>query len=394
MRYLSSFAAAVIVLLAALFAPAAAAPPQPEGSNLVLNGGAEEAQNGEPAGWDKAWIPAPGLTLARDTRQAKSGKASFLVQNSHDFTEPVANNWRQDLKRVPDDGAHLQITAFMKTSLVEDAANICLQCWDEGSRNMLGFASTNVLKGDNDWTEVRSDRVRVPRGTKVITVRAALRGKGKVWFDDIAVKLVAGENASSEPTSRISPPLSPEALDQDLLRRIEGKVIEVLPIERDQMVLAYLPDWAHGRVDNIAVANNDGGVRTLLAWPAIDPKHAEHRFMLALYARQVVQKGQPGPTAAYEVLDDWDEQTAWKSQPKTADQPAAQFPFENSKGWRLFDVTDLAAAQLRAQKPSHGVLLRFKEEDRTSDNWSGYAFVSREGDGEWADKRPLLLVVQ
>ena len=47
-------------------------------------------------------------------------------------------------------------------------------------------------------------------------------------------------------------------------------------------------------------------------------------------------------------------------------------------------------------RKSHGVILRFAEEDRSGKerNWSGYAFVSREGIGEWEEFRPRLLVVE
>jgi hypothetical protein len=391
MRRFSTFTAAALLLIcgSAFLSRAATA----ADVNLLVNGGAEDAQNEAPAGWERAWIPAPGLSLARDTSQAKSGKASFVIENRHDYAEPVANNWRQDLATVPDVGANLQISGWMKTSGVEDAANVCLQCWDEGSVNMLAFGSTEMLKGDHDWTEVHSSRIRVPRGTNVVTVRAAMRGKGKVWFDDIVVKRMPAENTSVAPGTPVAPTsrVSADSLDPELLRRVDGKVVDVIPIDRDQMVLAYLPDWAHGRVDNIAVANNDGGVRTLLAWPDVNSTRSERRFLLALYARQAVHKGKAGEIGAYEVLDDWDEQTSWKRQPRTAQKPSAKFAFDDAKGWRVFDITAVAAIPLREHRPGHGVMLRFEQEDRDSDSWSGYAFVSREGnDG----KQPLLLVVR
>ena len=382
MRYLPALAATVLILVASTFAPAAEA----ERENLVKNGGAEQVEKNLPAGWDMACVRAQGLTLSRDTNEHKSGAASFLIDNRHTYDQPVANNWRQEIKPVPDVGATLRIRAFMKSAGVEDGCNVCVQCWDAGYKNMLAFGSTQPLKGDNDWTAVQSEPIRVPRGTKAVVVRAALGGKGKVWFDDIEVRPVPASGAASEPAR----PISLATLDPELIKRVDGKVIEVLPVDRDQMILAYLPDWAHGRVDNIAVANNDGGVRTLLGWPAIDSKYADSRLLLALYAREAVNKGDAGAIGAYEVLDDWDEQTSWKTQPKTAEQPAAEFKFENVKGWQLFDVTKIA----RAKTPSHGVMLRFEDEKQTSDTWSGYAFVSREGDGQWADKQPLLLIAQ
>jgi hypothetical protein len=232
---------------------------------------------------------------------------------------------------------------------------------------------------------MESKPIVVPKGTKLLTVRAALTGQGKVWFDEIAVKEV-----HSEPTTHASA----DTLDRELLGKIDGKVLQVLPIDRDQMVLAYLPDWAHGQVDNIAVANNEGGVRTLIGWPPIDPKLIDNKFLLALYARETVSNGEAGPIGAYEVLEDWNEATSWAKQPKTADQPSTEFQFENAKGWHVFDVTKLATAQAKPKAPAHGVMLRFKDEKQTSETWSGYAFVSREGNGEWEARQPLLLIVK
>src|SRR5207237_2551680 len=138
-----------------------------------------------------------------------------------------------------------------------------------------------------------------------------------------AAALVPSAVAAVGPVTVPSP--SPEAaapaaiasasLDKELLAKVQGEVVAAIPVERDQMILAYLPDWAHGRVDNIAVANNDGGVRTLLAWaPVADAKGADRKFLLALYARESVSKGDAGAIAAYEVLEEWDEQTSWSKQ--------------------------------------------------------------------------------
>jgi hypothetical protein len=400
MRHLPALAATLVILAATT--PATRGAPAPalalapvvgrESPNLVINGGAEEVENGQLANWDMATATRDAaLKLGRDTHDAKAGKASFFIENRHHDDKPVANNWRQELRTPPAAmiGKTLQISAAIKTAGAADGANVCLQCWDAGYKTMLGFASTRVVKGDADWTAVQSTRIVVPKGTHAIVVRAALGNMGKAWFDDIVVRELP---PATRPTTG-----GADLADAELLARVKGKVLEVVPVDRDQMVLCYLPEWSHGRVDNLAVANNDGGVRTLIAWPAIATKHRadDCRILLALYARETVQHGQPpGAISVYEILDDWDEQTSWTKQPRTTDKPAAEFPFENSKGWHVFDITKLAASQRPADKPSHGVMLRFATEDRTADTWSGYAFVSREGDGEWAGKQPVILVMK
>ena len=52
--------------------------------------------------------------------------------------------------------------------------------------------------------------------------------------------------------------------------------------------------------------------------------------------------------------------------------------------------------QAKLDRPGHGVMLRFLEEDRSGEkhNWSGYQLVSREGEGKWAPKRPAMVVVE
>lgn len=66
------------------------------------------------------------------------------------------------------------------------------------------------------------------------------------------------------------------------------------------------------------------------------------------------------------------------------------------EGWKLFDVTPIVQAQLKAGRKGNGVMLRFLSEDWSGEkkNWSGYAFVSREGAGDWANRTPRLLVVK
>ena len=58
-------------------------------------------------------------------------------------------------------------------------------------------------------------------------------------------------------------------------------------------------------------------------------------------------------------------------------------------------ITTLVRDQAKAGRTGHGVLLRFLSEDfNNGPPWSGYDLVSREGAGEWASRRPVLLVVK
>jgi hypothetical protein len=99
---------------------------------------------------------------------------------------------------------------------------------------------------------------------------------------------------------------------------------------------------------------------------------------------------------ACEVLERWNEQTSWKTKPRYDPEPFATYKFETGEGWKLFDVTPVVRARAKARRQGHGILLRFLSEDASGakGTLSQYSFVSREGDGEWAGRRPVLLVAK
>lgn len=163
------------------------------------------------------------------------------------------------------------------------------------------------------------------------------------------------------------------------------------------MILAYLPNQNVGHVDNFGLANNGGGVRMLITWdriPADVARSPENRFVLALYSRKTTSHPPAGKVLAFELIDDWRELNSWRIQPRYNPEPFASYPFEPGDGWKLFDVTPMVRDQAKEDRKDHGILLRFLSEDSSELELSGYDVVSREGAGEWAGRRPVLLVVQ
>ena len=58
-------------------------------------------------------------------------------------------------------------------------------------------------------------------------------------------------------------------------------------------------------MDNIGIGNNDGGVRTLIDWPAIPADEAaspERQFLIALYSRKTISHPPASPIHAFEIL--------------------------------------------------------------------------------------------
>ena len=360
-------------------------------TNLLLNPGAEQGKNDMPSIWFRAAIPADGLQIYRATGHAHSGNASLAIANTHKYDEIVCNNWAQVLQSVPGE-VTIRLSAYIKTENA-DAANVCVQCWGPGKKpDMLAFASTPVVRGDQDWILLHSQPVAVPLETTSIYVRAALTGLGKVWFDDLSIAIVGAPTKVSNNEQWVS------VANAQLTKITKGKIVRTLALTKDCMILKYLPRWAHGNVDNIAVANNDGGVRTLLAWPQISQEDASdpnRHFIMAMYSRQTTFKPPAGAIAAYEILKDWPERTSWQTQPTTAGKPIAEFKFVPGNDWKLFDITALIKDQSGTGRECYGLMLRFAQEDRSGreGNWSGYGFVARESIGQWLSYRPRLLVV-
>jgi len=247
---------------------------------------------------------------------------------------------------------------------------------------MVGYTSTPVFRGTHGWTFVQAPDMVVPPSTAKLVVRAALTGKGEAYFDDLALQIIGD---------------SPHG-DGELKAQVKGRIVETLPVTRDCMILAYIPQWNHGNVDNIAVANNDGGVRTLLAWQEPTPQQLSRpnlRFLLAMYVRDSHTPDKPRSLQMHDILDDWNERTSWEKRPLFASEPAARFEITATNGWNFFDVTALLQKHAKGPKPTFGVVLRFADESSDADKstYSSYQFVSREGIGPWESRRPVLLVV-
>ena len=208
-----------------------------------------------------------------------------------------------------------------------------------------------------------------------------------------AVRVHARQKPAKARPEKPSTPASAKAEEVDLAAVVDGKIVRTAEVAKDCMVLSYLPDWAFGDVDNIALANNGGGVRTLVDWPdvpAAEAKDPDRKFYLAFYSRKTTAEPKPGSIVAFELTKDWPERSSWKTRPGYEPEPVLTAKFEPGEGWKAFDVTSVI--RNREGKSGEGLMLRFLSEDRG--DWSGYAFVSREGEGEWVNRRPRLVVVE
>ena len=119
----------------------------------------------------------------------------------------------------------------------------------------------------------------------VIMMAVGLVGAGTalVAQGSAAAHLPLGVNGLQQP--------QPAMVDPDLMKIVPGPIVRAIPVSKDCMVLAYLPDWNFGNVDNIGIGNNDGGVLDLIHWPTIaseEAASAERQFLIALYSRKTI----------------------------------------------------------------------------------------------------------
>lgn len=154
-------------------------------ANLLRNAGFENGANGQPDEWRGFVAPADGAEAVWDEAVHRSGKRSAMLHIETPYAEEVYNNWYQHIAVIPV-AKQLNLSGYIRSKDVTDAA-LWVQCWREGSQEVLRFATTSVghsVSGTVDWTHVRTSIVPPPE-TSFLTVRCIIAGKGTAWFDDL-----------------------------------------------------------------------------------------------------------------------------------------------------------------------------------------------------------------
>jgi hypothetical protein len=183
-------AALLAVLASPILAPAQATRPKAaakkdEPRNYLANPGAEKGRADQADAWGAIVVPPDGKhrgTRAAQAQAAHSGKASLAgeVAGGDGFVQ-----WVQQVKDVPRD-TPLRLSGYIKSE-GDVEAHIMIQAFGPDSGPPLAITGTEPLKGRHDWTLSRSDAITIPRDAKSVIVRLVLSGKGKAWFDDIAL---------------------------------------------------------------------------------------------------------------------------------------------------------------------------------------------------------------
>ncbi len=185
------------------------------------------------------------------------------------------------------------------------------------------------------------------------------------------------------------------SFDLQLGSVVSGRIVGIVPINKDSSV--HRPDLLGDYKGHTGLYNSRGGARVCLNWTAIPPdlktNQPNGRYLLALYAKDSNIRYSAGSIETHALLDDWIDNPALEESPQFASEPFASFSPVKDEGWKLFDITPYFDSRATNEATHHGVMLKFAREDHPSDDLSGYTFLSSEAEGDWANKRPLLLIV-
>ena len=172
------FLAGSVVLWVAGFLPAGA-----DEANLVQNPGFEESgPSGLPAQWS-----GPANVYSRDTAVKHSGEASLKFVNGN------PDNYVLCTQSVPlEKGQIYEVSAWVKTEKIsgeDSGATICVECSDAQGK-YLGGQYPKGVKGDSDWTLIKSVTPRVPENAGRCTISCYVRQgmTGTAWWDDISLR--------------------------------------------------------------------------------------------------------------------------------------------------------------------------------------------------------------
>ena len=381
-----------VVILALLFTAGCQSPSKPQTlpekplalrpftpkENYIINHGAEDGEDNFILSWNKAVIETPSLNLYRETQDPRSGRASLAIYNTHEYEKIVTNSWYQDILNFPA-GQTVRLSAYIRAEAAQQAF-VTIECIAADAAVLASADTDHITHDQKDWVLVLSEPLNIPRQTHLLRTRASLTGTGTAWFDDLML-------AEFQPPPKM-------VIDDHLKDAVDAKIIKAYPVNKDSLIMAYLPEWSNSRTDHLSVADCYGGARALFDWPQIEQKYLEnpkYHLVLALYSRQTTYNPPFTKLRAYEILENWPEITSWQREPQTAESYFAEFELTDGNDWKFFDVTSLLRRQANTGRENHGIKLRFAQENNPQ--WSGYKFVSRESKPDLVHLRPKLLVI-
>ena len=352
--------------------------------NYLLNPEAEAGEANQITYWDKETVASDKIRLYREADnkggKIRYGRAAFAISNLSEGTETITNSWLQKITSNIPIGRNIRMGGYIRVEWADGGTNFSIQCIGAKGQ-VLASVKTSVIFEQKDWLLLYSEPMTVPEGTVSIDVRLTLVGVGNVWFDGLKL-------SEFDPEIKV-------VIDDELSEAVKGKIVKALVVNKDSMILSYMPYWNHGNIDHIAIASCHGGARVLVNWADIaakDARNPNYSFILALYSRETTYRPPATQIGVYEILEDWGELVDWQTEPASSENAISKYDIEDGNDWKFFDVTSLVRDQQANNRKNYGVMLHFDNEDM--DVWSGYRFVGKEASKRWVPRYPKLLIVK
>ncbi|WP_257668507.1 S41 family peptidase [Parapedobacter tibetensis] len=183
-----------IVFLAVSLVMSTSAICQPKNAKQSFNFDFEQTLNGMPVGWGN--FGETGYKLSLDSAVVKSGKYAAAI--AFEAENPGYRAW---MFTIPGSypGREITLSGYIKTEDVEGFAGLWLRIDPQLAFNNM---QQQGLAGTTDWTRYEFALPMNPEKTDQTVLGGLLVGKGKVWFDSLAVTIDGKDIATLEPLEK------------------------------------------------------------------------------------------------------------------------------------------------------------------------------------------------
>lgn len=180
----------------------------------------ESARQQMPIGW-RARGPNPqDYEMGLDKGMFHGGKASGYIKSRASATPDGYGTLMQSIKADNYRGKRVRLSGYVKGRNIEGTAQLWMRVEGE-QRTLLNFDNMNgrLIEGTIDWKryEIVLD---VPKNSVVIAFGLLLGGQGQIWIDDLELKAVGQDMASTNMEDEVK--ADPQEIEKERSEDKEG----------------------------------------------------------------------------------------------------------------------------------------------------------------------------
>ncbi len=126
---------------------------------------------------------------SRTTKEAHGGKASLLLEWTQEAMPKNFGSFLQTLSAAPYLGQRIRLKAYAKSQNLRRGAGLSMRVDASHVRRPFDNMRNRPIRGTTDWREY-SIVLDVPDDATSIVVGGLMRGRGKLWLDDLVIETV------------------------------------------------------------------------------------------------------------------------------------------------------------------------------------------------------------